>query len=252
MIESDLMIKRSEFALYVSMTVSVLHVAEIRSGNGRSIDSTPARKIYLVFNQFIFVLFRSYGKYQVTAAIHAVAGDIMYSIIKNHIIPMVVSMGGRAELYSRIFGDITVKHFGYIVIEYVRIGARVHANYRLFKLVPSVLYLLLHKSEIRNGFGIIIFQCIGIQADKLHIARNEREIGRAEYGFLCFFPCAEAVMISNQDHIRYFKSIHNISLPKKLFRHSEVTHVSAMNDEINIIPFINLFHKLFRLVIPAL
>ena len=44
-IESSLIMKRSESALYELMIVSALQVAEIRPGSNRSTDNTPARKI---------------------------------------------------------------------------------------------------------------------------------------------------------------------------------------------------------------
>lgn len=132
------------------MRVSVLQVAETSKGKERSTDSTPARKIYLVFNQFIFVFIRSYGKHQITAVIHAVTGNIMYAIIKNHIVPMMVGVRGRAELYARVLSDITMEYFCHVIIEYIRIRTRMHTNYCLFKFIASVRYFLLHESEIGN------------------------------------------------------------------------------------------------------
>ena len=49
----------------------------------------------------------------------------MYSIIKNHIVLMVMGMGGRAELYSCILFDIVLEYFCHIIIEHIRIGTRV-------------------------------------------------------------------------------------------------------------------------------
>ena len=64
---------------------------------------------------------------------------------------MMMGVGGRAELYSRIFGDITVKHSGYIVIEHVRIGTRMHANHGLFKLVTPIFISCSIKVKFGTG-----------------------------------------------------------------------------------------------------
>ena len=45
----------------------------------------------------------------------------MYPIIKNHIVLMVMGMGGRAELYSCILFDIVLEYFCHIIIEHIRI-----------------------------------------------------------------------------------------------------------------------------------
>ena len=97
----------------------------------------------------------------------------MYSIIKNHIVLMVMGMGGRAELYSCILFDIVLEYFCHIIIEHICKRMCMHADYGFFKLICPVRQFLFHKTEIGNRLRIIIFQRIGIKADEFHIARNE-------------------------------------------------------------------------------
>ena len=59
-------------------------------------------------------------------------------------------------------------------------------------------------------------------------------------------------MIPDKDDIRHFQSVHDVPLPKKLFGQPEVTHISSVNDEIDIISLIDLFYKVFCLIIPSL
>ena len=165
---------------------------------------------------------------------------------------MVMGMGGRAELYSCILFDIVLEYFCHIIIEHIRIGTRVHTNDRFFKLIPPVRYLIFHKGKVRYRFGVIILQSVGIQADKLHISCDEREVCGAEYSLVGFRSRSQTVMISDQSHIRHMKSVHDIPLPKKFLSQSEVTHIPSVDNEVNIISLIDCFYKIFRFVIPSL
>jgi len=46
--------------------------------------------------------------------------------------------------------------------------------------------------------------------------------------------------------------VHNVPLPKELVCYTEVTDVSAMNDEIYVVPLVEVAYKVVGLVIPAL
>ena len=59
-------------------------------------------------------------------------------------------------------------------------------------------------------------------------------------------------MIPDKDDIRHLQSVHDVPLPKKFFGQPEVTHISSVNDEIDIISLIDLFYKVFCLIIPSL
>ena len=144
--------KYNESRLYVLITVSVLQVAELGQVKNNRIIISPARPMYLIFNQFIFIFLRGYGKYQVSTLVHAVTGNIVYAVIKNHIIPIVMSMGGSAKLNSGILFDIMLEHFYYIVIEYVCIRSCMHTYDCFVKFICPVCQFIFHKGEIRYRF----------------------------------------------------------------------------------------------------
>ena len=44
----------------------------------------------------------------------------MYSIIKDHIVLIMVGVSSSANLYSRVLSDIMLKYFSHIIVEYMR------------------------------------------------------------------------------------------------------------------------------------
>ena len=141
----------------------------------------------------------------------------MYSIIKDHIVLIMVGVSSCANLYSRVLSDIMLKYFSHIIVEYIRVRACVHTNDSLFKLVQPARNLLFHKGKVRHRFRVVILQRIGVQADKFHITCDERKVGGTEYRLVCFCSRPQAIMVSDKGYIRHVKSVHDIPLPEKLF-----------------------------------
>lgn len=50
-------------------------------------------------------------------------------------------------------------------------------------------------------------------------------------------------MIAKQTDIRNFQFIHDVSLPQEFIGDSEVAEVSGVNNEVNIIPLIEVINK---------
>ena len=120
------------------------------------------------------------------------------------------------------------------------------------KFICPVCQFIFHKGEIRYRFWVIIFQCIRIETNEFHITGNKGEVGRTEYRFVRFCPRTQTIMVSYEGYIGNTQSVHNIPLPKKFFSNSEVTHISAMNNEVDIISLIDCFYEILRFIVPPL
>ena len=59
-------------------------------------------------------------------------------------------------------------------------------------------------------------------------------------------------MITNETNIRNFQLIHDITLPQELVCDTKITEISTMDDEINVISFIEVIDKILGFIIPTL
>ena len=127
-----------------------------------------------------------------------------------------------------------------------------HGHYGFVELVFTVGNFVFKKGEVGNGAGVVELHSVGIQAYEFYPSGNERKVGVAEYGAICLFSCAKAVVVANQGNIGHVELVHNVALPKELVSNTEVTHVTAMNNEVDVVALIYLSYEIQRLVIPAL
>ena len=159
---------------------------------------------------------------------------------------------GCTELQSGKFLDVTLEYVCHIIVELVAERAYMHGHNGFIEFLFMVAYLCGKKLEVGNGAGVVKFDGVGIQADKLYPSCNEGEIGVSEYCTISLFARAQAVVIAEKYHIGYLEFVHNVPLPKELVCYTEVTDVSAMNDEIYVVPLVEVAYKVVGLVIPAL
>ena len=59
-------------------------------------------------------------------------------------------------------------------------------------------------------------------------------------------------MVTYQTDIGDFQLIHNITLPQEFIGYPEVAEVSAVDNKVDIIPFIKMIDKIYSLIIPPL
>ena len=161
-------------------------------------------------------------------------------------------MGSCTEQQSRKLLNGILKSLGYIVVEFKAERAYMHGHNGFIEFLFMVAYLCGKKLEVGNGAGVVEFDGVGIQADKLYPSCNEGEIGVSEYCTISLFARAQTVVVAEKYHIGYLEFVHNVPLPKELVCYTEVTDVSAMNDEIYVVPLVEVAYKVVGLVIPAL
>ena len=224
--------------------------ADRKEGNATRMAAMHSRR--LVINHFTLIAIRSYGKYIVATFFHAVAHVIHDSVIENVFFKQMVFMSGCAELYPGEFGYVALEYMSHVIIEFSSDRPDVHRYDGLVELIFTVVYLVCKKLEIRNGPGVVILDGVGVQTDELYPPGNECEVGITENGTVSLFSCTEAVMVADQGHIGYFKLIHDIPLPNEFFGYAEITHVTAMDHEIYVVPLIEVVYKIDSFVIPAL
>lgn len=123
---------------------------------------------------------------------------------------------GCTELQSGKFLDVTLEYVCHIIVELVAERAYMHGHNGFIEFLFMVAYLCGKKLEVGNGAGVVEFDGVGIQADKLYPSCNEGEIGVSEYCTISLFARAQAVVIAEKYHIGYLEFVHNVPLPKEL------------------------------------
>ena len=59
-------------------------------------------------------------------------------------------------------------------------------------------------------------------------------------------------MVAYQGYVGHTELVHDVALPQKLVRHAEVAHVTAVDNEVDVIALVYLSHEVQRFVVPAL
>ena len=118
--------------------------------------------------------------------------------------------------------DIPFEYPCHIVVELVGIRAYVHGYDSLVKFIPAVVNFVFQKFEVGDGLRIVVFEGIGIQADKLDTSGNETEIGITENGSVGFFASSQTVVVANQGMFSLF-------IMSRCHRNSLVTPKSLMS-----------------------
>ena len=80
---------------------------------------------------------------------------------------------GCTELLSAKFLDVTLENVCHIIVELVAERAYMHGHIGFFEFLFMVAYLCGKKLEVRNGAGVVIFDGVGIQSDKLYPSSKE-------------------------------------------------------------------------------
>jgi len=59
-------------------------------------------------------------------------------------------------------------------------------------------------------------------------------------------------MVAYQGYVGHTELVHDVALPQKLVRHAEVAHVTAVDNEVDVIALVHLSYEIQCFVIPAL
>lgn len=157
---------------------------------------------------------------------HAVTKDIACCTLM--VMPVDATLQAREK-----FDNIIERTFD-IIIELVTTRAGMHDKDRAVEKSGVFTYFPLHKVEIRHCRHIIIFRSVGVEADKLDAACNEREIQTVtKRRFPHLITCTKKIVIADQHDIRLLEFLEDIITPFILTRRTGIRKVAAMNDEID-------------------
>ena len=74
-------------------------------------------------------------------------------------------------------GKRFLEEISHVVVELLGERAGVHGHHCLFCLWRDCLEFRFQIAEVGYGRGIIVFQCVGVKADKAYVAGRERKYG---------------------------------------------------------------------------
>ena len=115
-----------------------------------------------------------------------------------------------------------------------------------------VSHLPCQKVKVGNRFGIVIFKCVGIDANEFYIAGNESEVGRSEHGVVGVAPCSKAVVVSYQCHVWHVQLVEYVASPQEFFCVAIFTYVAIVYHEVNVVAIVDVFDKYAQFVIPTM
>ena len=109
----------------------------------------------------------------------------------------------QTKLHMGETGNVMLKGAPHIVVELPVAGRHVHGHNGFLYAHRHIPQFVLHKIEIGNRMAVIIFERVGIQTNKTHIANRKSKIVTPENFLVHIKPRPQAIMIPQQANIRH-------------------------------------------------
>lgn len=210
------------------------------------------RREKLDFNNFIGITVFGHGEKQKSFVFGCCTFKVWQVVVERIMNICVMVVTTDAENQGRVFMKHRIEVVCHIVVELFGERDGMHGDDGARDGGGDAVDVALNVVEVRDIVGIVVFEGIGVEADKMEKSGIETEIVRAVDFMIGVFAGAEAIMISDDAEKRHFETGHDVSLPNKLFGESEVGLVAGMNHEIDMSVSIDGVDKKLCFVVPAL
>ena len=161
-------------------------------------------------------------------------------------------MPAEAEFDVGIETQFLVEDFGNIVGELVGERRGVHNGHGAPHFGGKPLLVFLDVREVGDGDGVVVLKGIGVETDEMGVAGREGEIGFSVDGVIHVGTCAQTVVIADEADARHVKPVEFALHPFEFAGETEVGHVAAVDDEVDVALGVDASDGGGRFIVPAL
>ena len=183
---------------------------------------------------------------------YVVAFVVEHPVVEELRDVVAVSVAVDAAEQSGKLPDDELEDPGHVVVELLRIGARMHGDDGPRGFGRKIRQLRFEKFEVGNRFPQVELQSVGIETDEPHVAGREGEVEGSEDLLENLFARGQTVVVAKQNDIRHPEAVEYVALTFELDLHPEIRHVSRVEHEVDVVAVVERLHGIFRLVVPAL
>ena len=109
-----------------------------------------------------------------------------------------------------------------------------------------------YETEIRDVYGVVVLEGIGIDAEEVHVSGVEGKVGISEHVAVDIGTGAQTVVVAKECNVGHAEVFEDVALHFEFAGHSKVRQVAAVEHKVDVVSCINTFHCGFCLVVPSL